>query len=472
MRHACAVAISIVFAIPVVAVSAMRAAGEPPSRPNLLLVTFDTTRADRLTPYGYTRARMPALERLAREGTVFTRCYAPTVQTLPSHAAMMTGLHPITSNVVSNGQRLDAGVLTLAELLQAEGYRTGAVVATAPLMEVFGLAQGFETYDDDFEDSTISRAAKSLLRLFSVNRWNLRTTRPAHRVAALAQDWLTQASREGRPFFLWAHFIEPHDPYDRHPDFTRPKRVVSDGRPNAYGVREENYVNEIEFADHYLGSILRHMDSLGLTGRTLTVFTADHGESLGEQGYTGHREEVYESIIHVPLIVRMPGRVPAGARLQTPAQLIDVTPTILPLLGFSLEGSPFQGRDLFAMAPDEPRSLFAMAAKLFTREPIRIAMIKGARKFVLWPETGRQALYDLRADPGERRNLLADANSANHANGNADANVQKDSPDWAGEVRAWWARNDRLRPDDFTLDPDQMERLKSLGYVGGKRTPH
>jgi arylsulfatase A-like enzyme len=427
-------------------------------RPNLLLVTFDTTRADRLTPYGFSSARMPALERLAREGTLFTRCYAPAVQTLPSHAAMMTGLFPITSNVVSNGQQLDSSVLTLAELLQAEGYRTGAIVATAPLMQVFGLSQGFDTYDDEFEESVVLRAGKSLLRLFSSNRWNVRTTRPAHRVAALAQAWLKEAAREGRPFFLWLHFIEPHDPYVRHPDFARPARTVSDGPTNAHGVREANYVNEIEFADHYLGAVLRQLDALGLTDRTVTVFTSDHGESLGEQDYTGHREEVYERIIRVPLIVRMPGVVPAGKRLHTPAQLVDVTPTILPRLGISLKGSPFQGRDLFSVAPDEPRALFAVAAKLFTREPIRIAMIDGTRKFVRWPESGRQALYDLVADPQERQNLLAA--------GAADADAEEDDgPQLAAELDAWWKRNDRLRPDDFTLDAEQLERLRSLGYI-------
>lgn len=427
------------------------------SRPNLLLVTFDTTRADRLTPYGYTSARLPAIERLAREGVMFNRCYAPTVQTLPSHAAMMTGLHPITSNVVSNGQRLDSSVLTLAELLRAEGYRTGAIVATAPLMQVFGLSQGFQTYDDDFEDSVLYRSAKTLLRFFSVNRWNPRTTRSAHRVAALAQTWLTHAARERRPFFLWLHFIEPHDPYLRHPDFSRPKRFDEEGPVNTYGVRETNYVNEIEFADHYLDAVLRHLDSTGATSSTLTVFTADHGESLGEGGYTGHREEVYERIIRVPLIIRMPGRVPAGKRLDTPAQLVDLMPTILPLLGFSLKGSPFQGQDLFSLRPDEPRNLFALAAKLFTREPIRIAMIHGTRKFVVWPETGRQALYDLEADPDEERNILV----AERANTNGGDGF----PNWAAAMRAWWQQNDRLRADDFTLSPEHMERLKSLGYV-------
>jgi arylsulfatase A-like enzyme len=454
------------LAIPLACLAVLLAHGETPprstaagtaARPNVLLVTFDTTRADRLTPFGYRHARMPAIERLAREGVVFTRCYAPTVQTLPSHASMLTGLYPITQNVVSNGQRLDREVLTLPELLRADGYRTGAIVATAPLMATFGLSQGFQTYDDDFDESIVSRGLRSLLRVFSAARWNVTATRPAHRVAALAKSWLRQAARGKEPFFLWVHFIEPHDPYERHPDFSRPNLVVSSGDPNVHGVKEANYVNEIEYADHHLGAILRELDSLGLTRNTATVFTADHGEALGEQGYTGHREEVYESIIRVPLIVRMPGKVPAGARLDTPAQLVDVTPTILPLLGIPLDGSPFQGHDLFSLRADAPRSLYSMAAELLTREPIRIAMIKGTQKFVVWPDSGRKALYHIATDPFERRNLLVSPEDGTRG-------TAAPTP-WEAELNTWWQRNDRLRADDFALSPDDLERLQSLGYI-------
>jgi arylsulfatase A-like enzyme len=166
---------------------------------------------------------------------------------------------------------------------------------------------------------------------------------------------------------------------------------------------------------------------------------------------------VYESIIRVPLIVRMPGKVPAGRRLDTPAQLVDVTPTILPLPGIPLDGSPFQGRDLFSVRSDEPRSLYAMAAELLTREPIRIAMIKGTQKFVVWPDSGEKALYDIAADPLERRNLL-EARAV-------DTSAAAAPSGWDTELHAWWQRNDRLRPDDFTLSPEDLERLRSLGYI-------
>ncbi|MFQ5792521.1 MAG: sulfatase, partial [Acidobacteriota bacterium] len=308
-----------------------RLLGEAP--PHLVVVTFDTTRADRIGCYGYPGIDTPSIDRLAREGVLFTRAYCQAVQTLPSHASLFTGLYPITNDVVSNGQSLSDQAVTLAELLRSNGYQTGAIVATAPLMRAFNLDQGFDTYVDSFEGSAFRRAFHSFFRIFSFNKLNIRTTRPAQRVAALARKWLRRAARKKRPFFLWIHFIEPHYPYQFHPDFDKPKRVVSDGELNVYGEKESNYLNEIEFADYYLGQVLSYMDEVGLTGKTLTIFTADHGESLGEHGYRGHRQEVYEPVIRVPLIFRFPGRLPAGKSLETPAMLVDVMPTVLDLSG-------------------------------------------------------------------------------------------------------------------------------------------
>jgi arylsulfatase A-like enzyme len=413
--------------------------------PNLLLVTFDTTRADRLPAYGYRQALTPAIGRLAREGIVFSNAYAPAVQTLPSHASLLTGLYPITTNVMSNGQRLEPDALTLAEILQDAGYRTGAIVATAPLMEVFGLAQGFVTYDDEFEDSLIARSIKGIFRFFTSHRVNIRTTRPADRVAALSQQWLRKAARSGQPFFLWVHFIEPHSPYDRRRGF---------GSRARGGTVNAAYVSEIEFADHHLGLVLDELDDLGLTNRTLTVFTADHGESLGEDGYTGHRAEVFERIIRVPLIVRLPDGIRAGSRISTPAQLVDVAPTVLDLLHLQPPGAQFQGVNLLTFPAERPRKIVATAAEVLTRSPIRIAMIYRGRKYVRWPESGEQALYDLAKDPQEHRNLLASARRpAEHP------------MDWAGELREWWERNDRLRPTDFVPSREHLERLRSLGYI-------
>ena len=422
------------------------------NRPHLLVITFDTTRADRLETYGYPNIETPSIRRLAAEGVQFSRAYAPAVQTLPSHVSMFTGLYPITTNVVSNGQKLDDQLTTLAEILRRHRYRTGAIVATAPLMDAFNLSQGFETYNDEFEEWPITTAFKNIFRFFTFHKVTVRTTRSAHRVAALGKQWLRRAAGKKKPFFLWIHFIDPHYPYDCHPDFEAPNRVEGDGELNRYGEKEANYLNEIEFADHYLGKILDHLDQLGLTGNTLTVFAADHGESLGEQDYRGHREEVYERIIHVPLIFRFPGRLPAGRRLETPAQLQDVTPTVLRLLGIAYRGDFFQGRDLFSLPETEPRKLFAIAVKLFTKSPIRIAMIYGDYKYLSADDPQRNGLFNVRKDPDDQQNLLA-------------GNPPQSTVNWTAEIRSWWRKYGRLHATDFEMTREQRKKLESLGYV-------
>jgi arylsulfatase A-like enzyme len=427
---------------------------QSPRPPNLLVVTFDTTRADRLRCYGYEGAQMLSLDRLAGEGVLFERAYCQAVQTLPSHASLFTGLYPATLSVVSNGQKLDHDAVTLAEILSNEGYRTGAIVAIAPLMKRYGLDQGFATYDDHFRQPGIVRGFKAGLRFLSFGKVNLPSTRPAHHVAELAMTWLTEAAADDSPFFLWVHFADPHHPYLAHPDFSKPGEKRKKGRRNRYGKKEANYVNEIEFADHYLGKVLGHLDDFGLTDSTLTVFAADHGESLGEHGYRGHRKEVYEQVIHVPLIMRLPGRVPAGARLRIPAMLIDVVPSILRLMGLAVEPRQFEGKDLFALSEQTPRRVYSAAVKLFTRSPTRIAMIDGDHKYILFGRRSRNAVFNIHGDPGELHNLLTESGA--HA---------IPIKNWQTELQSWWDGRWRYEPADFPLSEEDQERLRSLGYT-------
>ncbi len=425
------------------------------ARPNLLFITFDTTRADRLGCYGYSGARTPAIDRLAREGVLFSRAYAQAPQTLPSHCSLFTGFYPITHNVLSNGQRLEDDASTLAEMLQAGGYRTGAVVAAAPLMQEFNIHQGFDYYNDDFRDNAVLSGFKAMLRFFSANKLNIPTSRPANRVTAFAKQWLSQHAgrKQKRPFFLWVHYFDPHDPYEFRPDFDKPLLLQDNAEVNQYGYREPNYVNEIEFADHYLGKLLDHLDKLGVSRNTLTVFTTDHGESLGEHEYRGHRQNVYENIIRIPLIFRMPGVLPEGERLDVPGMSIDVTPTILRLLGIPYPTSSFQGTDLFALNAGEPRKIYATAVKLFTKSFIRRTMIYGDLKFIEFDDPERNALYDLRIDPDEKVNLLEGHQKV------------AGSLSWESEIQQWFEQHENLRLSDFRMSPEQLERLRSLGYI-------
>lgn len=421
-------------------------------RPNLLVVTFDTTRADHLGPYGFQDIRTPTIDGLATAGTLFEDVQAQSPQTLPNHTSLFTGLYTITHNVRSNGQRLEDRAITLAEVLRTEGYQTGAIVAAAVLMSDFNLSQGFATYNDDFEDPAIYRGFRAFFRLFSRGKINFPSTRPGNRVSALANQWLRKAAGQKQPFFLWVHFYDPHEPYEYRADFKKPYKTGNSGKKNAFGVDEASYINEIEFADFHLGRVLHQLDKLGLSRNTLVVFTADHGESLGEHGYEGHREEVYAPVAHIPLIMRFPGRVAAGLRLPTPAMTVDVAPTILTLLGIDYPDNAFAGTDLLALDPKAARKRFSLAVKLFTKTPIRSAFFYRRYKCIRFDDPSRNACFDLGADPQESVNLLS--------SGKGPTDV-----DWLSEVQAWFERYEDLSVSDFQMTPEQMERLRSLGYI-------
>jgi arylsulfatase A-like enzyme len=435
----------------------VRAQGRPASPgarpPNVLIVTFDTTRPDRLGAYGYRAARTPAIDRLAREGTLMQRAYSPSVQTLPSHASLFTGLYSITHGVLSNGQTLSDEAVTLAEVLSSQGYATGAIVGAATLLSDFGLDQGFDRYDEEFDGSVIQRSLKSFVRLLSRSRLNIPSTRAAPEVTRRAVNWLNRHAQRKRPFFLWLHYWDPHEPYEFHPDFERPELVVSGGELNAYGQKEANYVNEIEFADHYLGKVLSQLDRLGLSKNTLVVFTSDHGESLGAHEYVGHRREVYEDIIRIPMIFRLPGRVAAGDVVAAPVTSIDVMPTVLDLLGVPYLAESYQGENIFTLGKKE-RPVFALAVELFTRSPIRRSVIDQGLKFIEFDEDGRDVLYDLDADPDETRNLLY-----------ADGRPMAEAAEWRGQIVRWYQAFTSITLEDIEISPEQLERLRSLGYV-------
>lgn len=421
--------------------------------PNVLIVTFDTTRRDRIGCYGFEGIKTPNIDRLAREGVLFENVRSQAPQTMPNHTSIFTGLYTITHDVRSNGQTLNDEALTLAEILKSAGYQTGAVVAAAPLMKDYNLDQGFDYYNDDFRDVALVGGFKWMMRFFSAKKINIPTSRPANRVAALAREWITPAAKKKRPFFLWLHFFDAHEPYEFHPDFEKPEIKTDDGESNQYGYKEGNYLNEIEFADHYLGKVLKQFDRLGLTENTITVFTADHGESLGEHDYRGHRQNVYENIIRVPLIIRYPAKLPAGERLATPAMSIDILPTVLTLVGIPYSPQSFQGQDLFSLPVDQPRYVFTLAVKLFTKTAIRRSLVYGHYKFIEFDDASKNALFNLEEDPGEAHNLLGSQEPA------------LENVAWIDEINDWFERFERVDFSDIAMTPEQLERLKSLGYV-------
>ena len=397
---------------------------------NVLLVTIDTLRADALGSYGGPAAT-PNLDRLAAGGARFEFAHAHAVVTLPSHASILTGLYPFEHGIHDNaGYRLPDDTVTLAAMLRAEGFATGAFVAAFPLDSQFGLDAGFDVYDDRFghaegpSDFTIAE-------------------RPAEAVVAAARAWIEM---QGGPWFAWVHLFDPHAVYRPPPPF--------DARYAA-----SPYHGEVAYTDHALGPLLAAAAAAEGGRRTFVVVTADHGESLGEHGERTHGLFAYEATLRVPLILAQLGGGDAsavasdrGVVSDAPARHVDIVPSVLDAL--SLPAPPaLPGRSLLDPAPagaeSEPLSYFEALSASLNRgwAPLR-GVLAGRDKYIDLPLA---ELYDLRADPAESDNLVAGR---------------------AGRARALAA----LLADVPASDPldrriaetaEVAERLQSLGYFRG-----
>ena len=270
--------------------------------PNIVVITIDTLRADHLGSYGYGGGKTPALDAMAAEGARFVDVVAHVPLTLPSHASLFTGLTPPRHGVRNNPDfALPAGVPTVAERFHAAGYSTAAFVSGFPLHRRFGLAKGFEVYDDRFPRGEEWSGAPY-------------TERRADQTVAAARAWLERRNADA-PFFLWVHLFDPHRPYDPPEPFRTEFRAAP-------------YDGEIAFVDTQIAELRRLIAAAG--GQTIVFVTADHGEGLNEHGEPTHGLFVYDSTIRVPLIVAGDG-VPPGRVIAAPAALVDIAPTLLDL---------------------------------------------------------------------------------------------------------------------------------------------
>jgi len=345
---------------------------------NVLLITLDTTRADRLSCYGYAKNKTPGLDALAERGALFENAQSAVPLTLPSHCTIMTGLYPPAHGVRNNGSyALAPGFVTMAEIFRERGLRTAAFVASFTVDSRFGLNQGFEVYDDQL-------AAPDRIKLYE-------SERPAPAVYAAFRAWL-EANAGGR-FFAWVHFYDPHFPY-------APPEPFLSSTPDPYD-------GEIACMDHYVAEISRLLETLGLAEKTLIVLAGDHGEAFGEHKELGHQVFCYEETQHVPLIFVPPGREFRGRRLRERVSLVDVLPTVLDLCGLPPQ-KQVQGRSLVPAMRNKSlpdRDLYFES--LFANETLGCAPLTGIyRRDLKWIDLPRPELYDLASDPGERSNLV------------------------------------------------------------------
>ncbi|MEE9293734.1 MAG: sulfatase-like hydrolase/transferase [Phycisphaerae bacterium] len=391
---------------------------------NVLLVTIDTTRADYLRCYGRAAAQTPNLDELARGAVLFERSSASCPQTLPSHSTIMTGLYPFVHGVRRNAtDRLPSAAVTLAEVLKEEGYATGAVVASFVLNAKFGIDQGFDAYRDFFPTGDVA------------------DERRGDEVCDDALELLRSFS--GQPFFLWVHFFDPHHPYES-------ERFGDVDSADAYA-------DEIRFMDRQIGRLLRELHTLDVEDRTLVVVVGDHGEGLDDHGEYLHGYFVYETTIHVPLIIRRPGGASAGSRIRAQVRTIDIAPTVLDLVG----APPLPQAQGVSLTPlisgaTEDLHLAAYAEATEGHSALGLARLRSLTvdgwKYVLAPSP---RLYRIETDPGETRNLIAEhAEMATKLRGQLRALIADAPPPITPE----------LSPVNLTAD--EIARLGALGYVG------
>jgi arylsulfatase A-like enzyme len=393
---------------------------------NVLILTLDTTRADRLGAYGFGGADTPNIDGVAGAGVLFEQAESTATVTLPAHSSLFTGRFPFQHGVRDNGSVLNPTELTLAQVLQARGFRTAAFPAAYVLDAQWGLTRGFELYDGTFDAREGEVLPPRRLR------------RSADQTVDRALTWLDTMS-DSR-FFAWLHFYDAHTPYD-----------PPDGRANG----ATGYQGAIAFMDLQIGRVEAFLAARHLLDRTVVVLVGDHGESLGEHGERTHGLFVYEGVTRVPLIIRAPSARMRGRRIADVVRSVDVMPTVLDLLGIpvpsSVAGTSLAARMAGAAGATE---LDSYSETMYPRYHFGWSELRAIRagdfKLIAAP---RPELYDLRNDPGEEHNLY-------HSRPALAATL-------AARLRAREQDGSRAAASAPTIDADALARLSALGYVGG-----
>ena len=449
---------------PVLLVAAAVLACGPAEKPaaraeNVILVSLDTLRADRLGCYGYGRDVSPFLDLVADESVVFERAYSPSSYTLPAHASIFLSQYVSGHGVLRKKDRIPQEATTLAEVLRAEGFRTLGAYSGPYMHSDYGFDQGFEKYRLAARKGGKADAAK-------VNR--------------LASAWLTDIEDDER-FFLFLHYFDVHDPFiESHPvrgsqaregferfdsvDPTKGLRREKDLRNVAASRRDpdkpalgnflsdeeksfisERYDDGVAYLDYHLGELFRELQLRGLLENTLVVVTSDHGEMLFDhEEIVGHGRYLHESLIRVPLLIRLPGATARG-RVTAPVSTIDIFPTVLAALGIDHD-LDLQGRTL-----DLHRADRIKGRPLLSEVDNAVAVIDGEWKLYEDPGRGWSRVYDLGEEPRETRS-------------SSDAEVERRLGDELARLREESSRW-RIESDEIELDPELQRELEALGYV-------
>jgi arylsulfatase A-like enzyme/thioredoxin-like negative regulator of GroEL len=416
-------------------------------RTPIILVSIDTLRADRLPAYGYGKIQTPAIDELAGNGVVFDNCYTHVPLTLPAHTSLFTGLLPPVHGVRNNiGFRVAAGTRTLATELKQAGYSTGGAVSASVLHSTTGISQGFDWFDDD-----LKRTSPEVL--------DTEIQRDGMETLDRALSWLAEQSKSSgfmadanKPVFLFVHLFEPHTPYTPPKRFWRQDRAPYDG--------------EVAYADEIVSSLLAGLRRLKLYDSSLIILLSDHGEALGDHGEADHGVFLYREVMHVPLIIKLPGQETGGSRVQDPVQLIDIVPTVMDWVGLPQDAQR-QGKSLVPALRGEgaPKDRQIYAESLYGRlhfgwkELFSLTTLQYS--FVLAP---RQELYDIRQDPGQLRNLLVPSARAGSGSAALPGQVSVEYEKLHRKLKSYVAQTPLKAPN--RVDEEELKKLRALGYIG------
>jgi arylsulfatase A-like enzyme/Flp pilus assembly protein TadD len=415
----------------------------------VILISIDTLRADHLSAYGYNKIHTPHIDSFAPGGTLFAHAEAQVPLTLPSHMSLFTSTYPFENRVEENGERVPAGVVTLASVLQSRGYKTAAFIGSEFMDKRYGLDQGFEDYDSPFGLETTG----------VLNPLAMSLRRDGALVVRAALQWM--GAHHGQPVFIFVHLFDLHFPYTLPAEVARQQGI-------------SRYDAQLEYVDQVMGHFQQELMRTGWWEKSLVVVFGDHGEGLGDHQETDHGYYIYESTLHVPLIFHWPeedrkskienrnsARVSSfgfpGSSFSEPVGLIDVAPTILDYLRVPAPAS-FEGESqLGALKADESvRPSAVYSESLYAHDAFRWAPLRtlrvGKYKYIQAPKA---ELYDLDADPREQANLL-------HKNAAVAAELQNE----LAQVLTRYAPRQRATP--AALSPETLAQLESLGYLAAE----
>lgn len=392
---------------------------------NVLFVTLDTTRADRIGCYGYEKAKTPNLDSLALGGVKFSNTYCQVPLTCPSHCSILTGTYPLYHRVHNNGTYyLNPELLTLAEILKNRGFKTAAFVSSFTVDSRFGLDQGFDFYDDKFAEEEVFKALKS--------------EKKADKVFASFSDWLDKNVSD--QIFCWVHFFDPHLPYDPPSPF---KEEFLDSP----------YDGEIAYMDYYVGKTIEKLREKDILDKTLVILVGDHGEAFGEKEVAGHGVFLYDVTMKVPLIFYAENHFPPGKVVKARVRTIDLMPSILDMLNIPMN-KEIQGISLLPYIEGRRKeNLSSYVETYYPKENYGwselIGLIDGDWKYIQAP---KEELYNLKKDPEEKVNVF-----------HRERKVASEKKNKLKEMMKSYSSEIRTEKREMTAE--EKERLRSLGYV-------